>query len=85
MLISIHLVEDVAFALEILPLPNDSSTDGSPLTTLGTLNLSLTASARAVNAAVIAGNMTRSISNASTSSVSHLIFGFLMMIQSLGS
>ncbi|VDM34112.1 unnamed protein product [Hydatigera taeniaeformis] len=50
-------LEDAAFALDILPLPTDQSVDGTTLTSLGTLNLLLTASARAVNAAIVAVNI----------------------------
>lgn len=50
-------VEEVPFALDILPLPTDQTTDGSTSTSLGTLNLLLTASARAVNAALVATNI----------------------------
>lgn len=52
-------MEDTTFALDILPLPTDQSVDGTTLSSLGTLNLLLTASARAVNAAIVAVNISQ--------------------------
>ncbi|VDD74522.1 unnamed protein product [Mesocestoides corti] len=53
-------LEDVSFALDILPLPGDTTTDGSTPSALGTLYLSLSASSRAVNAALVAAHLSRS-------------------------
>ncbi|EUB59451.1 Signal recognition particle protein [Echinococcus granulosus] len=50
-------LEDAAFSLDILPLPTDQCVDGNTLPSLGTLSLFLTASATAVNAAIVAANI----------------------------
>ncbi|CDI97827.1 NEDD4 E3 ubiquitin protein ligase WWP1 [Echinococcus multilocularis] len=50
-------LDDAAFSLDILPLPTDQCVDGNTLPSLGTLSLFLTASATAVNAAIVAANI----------------------------
>lgn len=53
------LVDNAAFSLDINPLPSDQPTDGQTISTLGTLNLLLSASTRAINSALVAGNISQ--------------------------
>ncbi|KAM3178995.1 hypothetical protein ACTXT7_001502 [Hymenolepis weldensis] len=60
-----YCLDNAAFSLDISPLPSDQPTDGQTISTLGTLNLLLSASTRAINSALVAGNISQRPSNAS--------------------
>lgn len=61
-----NCLDETAFSLDISPLPSDQPTDGQTISTLGTLNLILNASTRAINAALVASNVSQRPSPSAT-------------------
>ncbi|VDN11926.1 unnamed protein product [Dibothriocephalus latus] len=62
-------LDDTAFTLDINALPSDRTSDGEAVGLIGKLYLQISANSRAVSAAIVASNLSRSPSAHSTGSV----------------